>query len=76
MNPKLKQAKTISEDKPEKPKYLIQSIMEQNYAKLSKAKEKFTDPLFPPEEKSIKSGNAKKGEEKKEPEIPSFIKVR
>jgi hypothetical protein len=77
MNSKLKQGKTLTEEKTVsfKPRPFMKSLMEQNYTKLVKAKEKFVDDLFPPEHKSIHSGNVSKKEETKVAEIPSFIKV-
>ena len=52
--------------------HFVSTLQEQNYAKLSKLKTKFTDELFPPEESSIYTGVI---DHSIEPEIPKFLKV-
>ena len=77
MNSKLKKMKTLTEGKLmlSKSNDIILSLLEQNYQKLSKEKDKFEDNLFPPNQFSIHSGSSKPKEEEKVAEIPSFIKV-
>ena len=77
MNPTLKKTKSIVNDKniSFKPRPFVKTLLEQNYTKLSKAKEKFVDDLFPPSQASILSTNSKEKEVVKAQEIPSFIKV-
>ena len=74
------QQQTLKEDLDKKVSFkgksFVKSLLEQNYSKLSKSKDKFVDEMFPPAQTSIHSGKEKKDVQAKEPEVPSFIKVK
>ena len=55
-------------------KNFLRLIQSQNYEELKKQKERWTDDLFSPEEKSIFKGKAE-FQNNQVPSIPNFLKV-
>jgi hypothetical protein len=53
---------------------LSQTLRSQNYAELSKQKEKWTDSLFPPQDGSLYSGKTEFSNHTP-PNLPNFLKV-